>query len=123
MTNREHQRANEVGQDRQRGLDEQRQRFEDERRTGRWRGTHSFRGSSVATAHSPGWELHHWTSRLLHRIGELAAHSGAGIPAALLIVLWAAVGVIMGFPSWWQITLYSVTGSVTLVMVFVIQHR
>lgn len=122
MTNSERPHVNEVSQDRQRGLDEQRQRFEDDRRTGRWRGTHSFRGSSVATAHSPGWELRHWTSRLLHRIGELAAHSGAGILAALLIVLWAAVGVFVGFPSWWQITLYSVTGSVTFVMVFVIQH-
>jgi low affinity Fe/Cu permease len=59
---------------------------------------------------------------LLHRIGELAAHSGAGILAASLIVLWAAVGFVVGFPSWWQITLYSVTGSVTFVMVFVIQH-
>jgi low affinity Fe/Cu permease len=40
----------------------------------------------------------------------------------LLTVVWAAVGLITGFPSWWQITLYSVTGSVTFVMVFVIQH-
>jgi low affinity Fe/Cu permease len=56
------------------------------------------------------------------RLGELAAHSGAGILAATLIVLWTALGVGTGFPTWWQITLYSVTGSVTFVMVFVIQH-
>ena len=122
MANTEHPHADEVSQDRKRGLDEQRQRVEDERRTGRWRSRRSFKGSSVATAHAPGWELRHWTSRLLHRVGELAAHSGAGILAALLIVLWSAVGIIVGFPSWWQITLYSVTGSVTFVMVFVIQH-
>jgi low affinity Fe/Cu permease len=122
MTNSDHPTADEVSQDRQRGFDEQRQRVDDERRTGRWSGQRSFRGSSVATAHAPGWELRHWTSRLLHRVGELAADSGTGILAALLIVLWAAVGLITGFPSWWQITLYSVTGSVTFVMVFVIQH-
>jgi low affinity Fe/Cu permease len=40
----------------------------------------------------------------------------------LLIVVWAAIGFIVGFPSWWQITLYSVATSVTFVMVFVIQH-
>ena len=40
----------------------------------------------------------------------------------LLIVVWVAVGGIAGFPPWWQITLYSVTGSITFVMVFVIQH-
>ena len=27
-----------------------------------------------------------------------------------------------GFPAWWQTMLYSVTGSITFVMVFVIQH-
>jgi low affinity Fe/Cu permease len=122
MTNSEHTHADEVNQDRQRGVDEQRQRVEAERPTGRWRGRRSFRDSSVATAHAPGWELRHWTSRLLHGIGELAAHSGAGVLAALLIVVWAAIGFIVGFPSWWQITLYSVATSVTFVMVFVIQH-
>ena len=122
MTNSEFPPADEANQDRQRGLDEQRQRVRDEWPKGRWRGRRSFRGSSVATAHAPGWELRHWTSRLLHRIGELAAHSGAGILAACLIVVWATVGFITSFPSWWQITLYSVTGSVTFIMVFVIQH-
>ena len=28
----------------------------------------------------------------------------------------------MRFPGWWQTAMYSVTGSVTFVMVFVIQH-
>ena len=122
MTDSDHPYANEVSRDRRRGLDQQRQRVEEALPTGRWRGPRSFRGSSVATAHAPGWELRHWTSRLLHRIGELAAHSGAGFLAAFLIISWVVVGLITGFPSWWQITLYSVTGSVTFVMVFVIQH-
>jgi low affinity Fe/Cu permease len=42
--------------------------------------------------------------------------------ATVLVVLWAVVGILFGFPQWWQTVLYSVTGSVTFVMVFVIQH-
>lgn len=122
MTHSDHPPTGDGTHERQRWLDDRRQRVEDERHTGRWRGRRAFRGSSVATAHASGWELRHWTSRLLHRIGELAARSGAGISAALLIMAWVAVGGIAGFPSWWQVTLYSVTGSVTFVMVFVIQH-
>lgn len=40
----------------------------------------------------------------------------------MIVTFWAAVGLITGFPSWWQTTLYSVSSSVTLVMVFVLQH-
>ena len=62
------------------------------------------------------------TSRALHRIGEVASGSGAGIVAAALVIGWMVVGLYYGFPTWWQTVLYSVTGSVTFVMVFVIQH-
>jgi len=59
---------------------------------------------------------------VLHRIGEGTGHSAAGIAAATLVVVWALIGVGYGFPTWWQIVLYSTTWSVTFVMVFVIQH-
>jgi len=78
--------------------------------------------SSVTMAHTPEWEQRHWTSRALHRVGGVAAHSGAGMVATVLVALWAIVGILFGFPQWWQTVLYSVTGSVTFVMVFVIQH-
>jgi low affinity Fe/Cu permease len=78
--------------------------------------------ASVRRSHSAAWAQWHWTSRLLHRMGELVAHSGAGIVATILMLAWAMVGLLSGFPDWWQTTLYSVTGSVTFVMVFVIQH-
>jgi len=52
----------------------------------------------------------------------MVSHSAAGVAAASLIVAWVIVGLVSGFPSWWQATLFSVTGSVTFVMVFVIQH-
>lgn len=59
---------------------------------------------------------------MLHRLGESAAHSRAGVGAAVTVVSWGVVGLIYTFPTWWQITLYSVTAAVTFVMVFVIQH-
>ena len=72
--------------------------------------------------HASEWAQRHWSSRALHRVGDVVAHAGSGILAAILVLAWAIVGVATTFPGWWQTTLYSVTGSVTLVMVFVIQH-
>ena len=39
-----------------------------------------------------------------------------------LLGAWFVVGVVTGFPSWWQVALYSTTSAVTVVMVFAIQH-
>ncbi len=121
MTNSGHPLPGDGRAARQRWLDRQRQQVEADRPSGRLR-RGMFSGEVVAAAHAPGWEQRHWTSRLLHRLGSIAAHSGAGVLAAALVVAWAAVGIIWGFASWWQTVLYSVTGSVTFVMVFVIQH-
>jgi low affinity Fe/Cu permease len=87
--------------------------------TKRWR-----RGmfATSASVHAGDWVERHWSSRLLHRIGEVVSHAASGILAALLVMGWAMLGLLAGFPTWWQVTLYSVTGSVTFVMVFVIQH-
>jgi low affinity Fe/Cu permease len=38
------------------------------------------------------------------------------------ILAWTALGVATSFPGWWQLVLYSVGSTVTLIMVFVIQH-
>jgi low affinity Fe/Cu permease len=46
----------------------------------------------------------------------------AGLIAAVAAACWIVVGAITGFPTWWQICLYSATATVTFVMVFVIQH-
>ncbi len=107
--------------ERQRWLDRKRQEVEKEQKTGAWhRGV--LNSSSVSSTHSPGWDQRPWASRALHRIGEIAGGSAVGIVAAVLVVVWAFVGLAYGFPTWWQTVLYSVTGSVTFVMVFVIQH-
>ena len=41
---------------------------------------------------------------------------------ACLVFGWVLVGAFAGFPTWWQVTLYSTASSVTVVMVFAIQH-
>ena len=83
----------------------------------RWR-----KGMFGAATHANEWTTRHWSSRLLHRVGETVAHARSGILAAVLVTGWLALGLTTGFPGWWQTTLYVVTGSVTFVMVFVIQH-
>jgi low affinity Fe/Cu permease len=74
------------------------------------------------SVHASEWTQRHWSSRFLHHFGDAVAHAGSGILAAVLVVGWGIIGIVTQFPAWWQTTLYSVTGSVTFVMVFVIQH-
>jgi low affinity Fe/Cu permease len=62
------------------------------------------------------------SSNLLHRVGDAVANALAGLIAAVAAIAWIVVGIIAGFPTWWQISLYSATATVTFVMVFVIQH-
>src|SRR5689334_8956007 len=79
-------------------------------------------GSSLASPHATGWKERHWTSRLLHRVGEVVGHSNAGVVAGAVVLGWVVVGAAIDFPDWWQTILYAVTAAVTFVMVFVIQH-
>ena len=81
-----------------------------------------FRSAAVPTVHTDGWHQRHWSSRLLYRVGETVSHSGAGIVAASVVLVWLVVGLFVRFPPWWETVLYTTTGSVTFVMVFVIQH-
>ena len=53
---------------------------------------------------------------------EVVGHSAAGVAAAAFVLAWVAVGATYRFPEWWATVLYSVAGSVTFLMVFVIQH-
>src|SRR5258708_6480672 len=82
--------------ERQQWLDRKREQVESEQANGWHRGL--FSGPSDASTHAPAWEQRHWTSRALQRVGGIAAHSGAGIVAALLVVMWASVGLVVGFP-------------------------
>jgi low affinity Fe/Cu permease len=44
------------------------------------------------------------------------------VVATAVLGAWVIVGLVAGFPAWWETDLYVLTGSVTFVMVFVIQH-
>jgi low affinity Fe/Cu permease len=35
---------------------------------------------------------------------------------------WGALGIVVGFPHWWEVAMYSTTSAVTVVMLFAIQH-
>ena len=61
-------------------------------------------------------------STLLRRLGNATTRPTFGILIGALVVIWAGVGALTRFPPWWQTTLYSVSASITLVMVFVLQH-
>ena len=65
---------------------------------------------------------HTWSSHLLHQLGDWSSKAAAGVTVACLLAIWAVVGAVTGFPSWWQVVLYSTTSAVTVVMVFAIQH-
>jgi low affinity Fe/Cu permease len=65
---------------------------------------------------------HTRSSHLLHRLGDWSSKAVAGVTAACLLAGWGVVGLFTGFPSWWQVTLYSTSSAVTVVMVFAIQH-
>ena len=78
--------------------------------------------SAALPAHDEGWDERHWSSRALHRLGEASAHAAAGLVAAAAVLVWLVVGAATGFPDWWETALYATGSSVTVVMVFAIQH-
>ena len=65
---------------------------------------------------------HTRSSHLLHQLGNWSSRAAAGVTVSCLLGVWAVIGVVTGFPSWWQVALYSTTSAVTVVMVFAIQH-
>jgi low affinity Fe/Cu permease len=106
-----------MSNDRRRRITERQADLRHERAEPGWR-----RGLFRGATHQDDWLGRNRASRLLHRVGELVADAGAGLIAAVAAIAWAVVGAVSGFPAWWETVLYSVTASVTFVMVFVIQH-
>ena len=58
----------------------------------------------------------------MHRLGRWSSRAVAGVTVACCVAAWCVVGLLAGFPHWWETVLYSTTASVTVVMVFAIQH-
>jgi low affinity Fe/Cu permease len=55
----------------------------------------------------------------------MVAGAGSAVVAAValvLVTLWTVVGIVEGFSQHWLDLLFAVTGGITFVMVFLIQH-
>jgi low affinity Fe/Cu permease len=76
-------------------------------------------GQSVDTVHHESRERF---SRMAQRITQWAGSLVPAVLSALFVVGWLVLGVVIGFPHWWQVVLTEVSAAVTLSMVFVIQH-
>jgi low affinity Fe/Cu permease len=63
-----------------------------------------------------------WSSRALHQLGDWSSRAAAGVVVAGVVLAWVVVGALTDFPRWWETVLYSTAASVTVVMVFAIQH-
>ena len=85
----------------------------------------SNRGTAVRPSNpaaSEGWQSRTRASRVLHRGREATTHAGAGAIAAAWLALWLVLGFVYAFPHWWEMVLYTVTSSITLLLVFALQH-
>jgi low affinity Fe/Cu permease len=78
--------------------------------------------AAAARARRRYWRQRAWSSRVLHRLGQLTAHAGAGLVVGGVVLGWLGVGVVIDFPSWWENALYIASSLTTLVMVFAVQH-
>jgi low affinity Fe/Cu permease len=81
-----------------------------------------LRSSSPSRGHADAWQERPWSSRLIHFLSGLASDARTALWALVLVLAWGGVGVVTRFPTWWQVVLYSMTSSVTFVMVFILQH-
>jgi low affinity Fe/Cu permease len=61
-------------------------------------------------------------SQALHWVGELTSRASAAVIAAFVLGVFIMVSAFNGFPSKWQMVFSTVAESITLVMLFVIQH-
>lgn len=61
-------------------------------------------------------------SRILHWIAEISSRSGAATLVLTVLMAFGIVLAINGFPGRWQTEFTTVAESITLVMLFIIQH-
>ena len=59
---------------------------------------------------------------MLHALGNWSATASAGVTVAGVLGAWGVLGAFTAFPHWWEISLYSTTSAVTVVMLFAVQH-
>ncbi|MGD0055902.1 MAG: low affinity iron permease family protein [Acidimicrobiales bacterium] len=61
-------------------------------------------------------------SRVLHWVGDLTARSGLAAVVTIVVVACAITLSVAGFPGHWEEAFSTAATSITLVMLFVIQH-
>ena len=61
-------------------------------------------------------------SRVLHWIGDVTSRTGAALAVGGAVLAFGVVLALDGFPPNWETAFSAVAASVTLVMLFVIQH-
>jgi len=72
---------------------------------------------------APRWRFHRSrSSHVLHTLGTWASKASAGVTVAGVLLAWGVLGAFTAFPHWWEISLYSSTSAVTVVMLFAVQH-
>jgi low affinity Fe/Cu permease len=78
--------------------------------------------ATVERARRRYWRQRAWSSRVLHRLGQLTSHASAGLIAGGVVIGWLIVGLAIDFPGWWENVLYIASSLTTLIMVFAVQH-
>jgi low affinity Fe/Cu permease len=76
----------------------------------------------IDTRHEPDTQSRPRASRVLHRGRAATTRASAGAIAAVLLGGWLVLGLLYRYPRWWETVLYSVTSSITLLLVFALQH-
>jgi low affinity Fe/Cu permease len=61
-------------------------------------------------------------SAMVHRVTQGVSSIYVAVGAFFVMSLALTVGVVFGFPQWWQTILYSANALVASLMLFVIQH-
>jgi low affinity Fe/Cu permease len=66
--------------------------------------------------------LRNATSHAARAVVDWAGSATAAVVALLVVASWVTIGVLVGFSDLWLAVLFALTGAVTFVMVFFIQH-
>ena len=61
-------------------------------------------------------------SRVLHWLGDITSRASTALVVAFVLLVYLVVLAINSFPGRWQVGFSTVAESITLVMLFVIQH-
>ncbi|MHB8378888.1 MAG: low affinity iron permease family protein [Acidimicrobiales bacterium] len=61
-------------------------------------------------------------SRVLHWVGELTSRASAAVAVTVALLIFILVSALRDFPAKWQLVFSTLASSITLVMLFVIQH-